>query len=90
MAVDDVPLDDKVKRTRDLLSSFYSQDAAQTSAPANTTSRFATLDTINTTSFDADQYMNLLYKALPINLDKSNTFGDLYVTMYVVVDCQTC
>ncbi|KAL7586436.1 hypothetical protein Lser_V15G41434 [Lactuca serriola] len=52
--------DDKVKRTRDLLSSFYSQDASQTSAPTNTTSRFATLDTINTTSFDADQYMNLL------------------------------
>lgn len=61
-------MDDKVKRTRDLLSSFYSQDAAQTSAPANTTSRFATLDTINTTSFDADQYMNLL-------VQKSNLEG---------------
>ncbi|KAI3800902.1 hypothetical protein L1987_29001 [Smallanthus sonchifolius] len=60
MATDDVSIDDKVKRTRDLLSSFYSQDASQTSVPANTTSRFATLDTINTTSFDADQYMNLL------------------------------
>ncbi|KAK9055862.1 hypothetical protein SSX86_026949 [Deinandra increscens subsp. villosa] len=60
MVADDVLMDDKVKRTRDLLSSFYSQDASQTSAPANTTSRFATLDTINTTSFDADQYMNLL------------------------------
>ncbi|KAD3068706.1 hypothetical protein E3N88_36586 [Mikania micrantha] len=60
MAADDVLMDDKVKRTRDLLSSFYSQDASQISAPANTTSRFATLDTINTTSFDADQYMNLL------------------------------
>ncbi|KAL7618767.1 hypothetical protein Lser_V15G01425 [Lactuca serriola] len=60
--------DDKVKRTRDLLSSFYSQDASQTSAPTNTTSRFATLDTINTTSFDADQYMNLL-------VQKSNLEG---------------
>ncbi|PWA33992.1 Vacuolar protein sorting-associated protein 51 [Artemisia annua] len=60
MAVDDVPVDDKVKRTRDLLSSFYSQESSQTSAPTNATSRFATLDTINTTSFDADQYMNLL------------------------------
>ncbi|KAJ9547597.1 hypothetical protein OSB04_020140 [Centaurea solstitialis] len=68
MVVDDVPLDDKVKRTRDLLSSFYSQDASHTSAPANTTSRFATLDTINTTSFDADQYMNLL-------VQKSNLEG---------------
>ncbi|KAI3773199.1 hypothetical protein L6452_04403 [Arctium lappa] len=68
MVVDDVPMDDKVKRTRDLLSSFYSQDASHTSAPANTTSRFATLDTINTTSFDADQYMNLL-------VQKSNLEG---------------
>nr|XP_009765916.1 PREDICTED: vacuolar protein sorting-associated protein 51 homolog [Nicotiana sylvestris] len=32
------------------------------------TSRFATLDTINTTSFDADQYMNLL-------VQKSNLEG---------------
>ncbi|XP_076896228.1 vacuolar protein sorting-associated protein 51 homolog [Bidens hawaiensis] len=62
MASDDVSVDDKVKRTRDLLSSFYSQDASQISPPANTTSRFATLDTINTTSFDADQYMNLLVR----------------------------
>ncbi|CAI9294965.1 unnamed protein product [Lactuca saligna] len=60
--------DDKVKRTRDLLSSFYSQDASQTSAPTKTTSRFATLDTINTTSFDGDQYMNLL-------VQKSNLEG---------------
>ncbi|KAL7593932.1 hypothetical protein Lser_V15G35006 [Lactuca serriola] len=43
-------------------------DASQTSAPTNTTSRFATLDTINTTSFDADQYMNLL-------VQKSNLEG---------------
>ncbi|XP_076905474.1 vacuolar protein sorting-associated protein 51 homolog [Bidens hawaiensis] len=62
MTSDDVSVDDKVKRTRDLLSSFYSQDASQISPPANTTSRFATLDTINTTSFDADQYMNLLVR----------------------------
>ncbi|KAI3693807.1 hypothetical protein L1987_76759 [Smallanthus sonchifolius] len=68
MAVDDVPLDEKVKKTRDLLSSFYSQDTSQNSAPVNTTSRFATLDTINTTSFDADQYMNLL-------VQKSNMEG---------------
>ncbi|XP_071696754.1 vacuolar protein sorting-associated protein 51 homolog [Rutidosis leptorrhynchoides] len=68
MTMDDVPLDDKVKRTRDLLSSFYSQDSSQTSVPTNSTSRFATLDTINTTSFDADQYMNLL-------VQKSNLEG---------------
>nr|XP_043622029.1 vacuolar protein sorting-associated protein 51 homolog [Erigeron canadensis] len=68
MAADDVPVDDKVKRTRDLLSSFYSQDSSQTAGPTNSTSRFATLDTINTTSFDADQYMNLL-------VQKSNLEG---------------
>ncbi|CAA0825479.1 Vps51/Vps67 family (components of vesicular transport) protein [Striga hermonthica] len=67
-----VPLDDKAKRMRDLLSSFYSPDQSSPSAnsplrPA-TPSRFATLDTINTTSFDANQYMNLL-------VQKSNLEG---------------
>lgn len=61
-----VLLDDKAKRMRDLLSSFYSTDHSSsppsTSLPPNTFSRFATLDTINTTSFDADQYMNLLVR----------------------------
>ncbi|CAK9152906.1 unnamed protein product [Ilex paraguariensis] len=71
MEVDDVPLDDKAKRMRDLLSSFYSQDPSSTPIPANTSSRFATLDTINTTSFDADQYMNLL-------VQKSNLEGLLH------------
>ncbi|KAK6120129.1 hypothetical protein DH2020_046131 [Rehmannia glutinosa] len=58
-----LPLDDKAKRMRDLLSSFYSPDHSSSTAslPPNTSSRFATLDTINTTSFDADQYMNLLF-----------------------------
>ncbi|KAL3649135.1 Vacuolar protein sorting-associated protein 51 [Castilleja foliolosa] len=67
------PLDDKAKRMRDLLSSFYSPDHSSSSLykaslPPNTSSRFATLDTINTTSFDADQYMNLL-------VQKSNLEG---------------
>lgn len=57
-----VALDDKAKRMRDLLSSFYSPDqsSSASSLPPTTASRFATLDTINTSSFDADQYMNLL------------------------------
>ncbi|EPS72294.1 hypothetical protein M569_02464, partial [Genlisea aurea] len=57
------PIDDKAKRMRDLLSSFYSSDpgSATSATPLPTaSSRFATLDTINTLSFDADQYMNLL------------------------------
>lgn len=57
MGVDDVPLDDKAKRMRDLLSSFYSPDHAMSSSNS---SKFASLDAINTISFDADQYMNLL------------------------------
>ncbi|KAL0459768.1 UNVERIFIED_CONTAM: Vacuolar protein sorting-associated protein 51 [Sesamum latifolium] len=62
-------LDDKAKRMRDLLSSFYSPDPSSASSlPPNTSSRFATLDTINTASFDADQYMNLL-------VQKSNMEG---------------
>lgn len=68
MGVDDEPLDDKAKRMRDLLSSFYSQNPSSTSMAANSTSRFATLDTINTPSFDADLYMNLL-------VQKSNLEG---------------
>ncbi|KAK4418055.1 Vacuolar protein sorting-associated protein 51 [Sesamum alatum] len=63
------PLDDKAKRMRDLLSSFYSSDPSSASSlPPNTSSRFATLDTINTASFNADQYMNLL-------VQKSNMEG---------------
>ncbi|XWS31818.1 hypothetical protein CRYUN_Cryun23aG0108900 [Craigia yunnanensis] len=57
MGTDDVPLDDKAKRTRDLLSSFYSPDPSST---PNAPSKYGTLDAINTTSFDPDQYMNLL------------------------------
>ena len=63
MEVEDAPLDDKAKRMRDLLSSFYSADPPP-SMPANASSKYATLDTINTTSFDADQYMNLLVRHL--------------------------
>ncbi|GAV83612.1 Vps51 domain-containing protein [Cephalotus follicularis] len=66
MAVDDTPMDDKAKRMRDLLSSFYSPDPSTMSK--NTPSIHATLDSINTTSFDPDQYMNLL-------ITKSNLEG---------------
>ncbi|KAH8517239.1 hypothetical protein H0E87_005259 [Populus deltoides] len=58
MGEDDMPMDDKAKRMRDLLSSFYSPDPSVTNA--NNPFKFASLDVINTTSFDADQYMNLL------------------------------
>eukprot|EP00258_Populus_trichocarpa_P035616 XP_024451635.1 vacuolar protein sorting-associated protein 51 homolog [Populus trichocarpa] len=58
MGEDDMPMDDKAKRMRDLLSSFYSPDPSVTNA--NNPFKLASLDVINTTSFDADQYMNLL------------------------------
>ncbi|GAA0158641.1 hypothetical protein LIER_15608 [Lithospermum erythrorhizon] len=61
-------MDDKAKRTRDLLSSFYSSDQASSIDSSNVSSRFATFDTINSTSFDPDQYMNLL-------VEKSNLEG---------------
>ncbi|PQQ13923.1 vacuolar protein sorting-associated protein 51 homolog [Prunus yedoensis var. nudiflora] len=60
MEVDDVPLDDKAKRMRDLLSSFYSLDHSMSSPDTSSSSKYTTLDAINTTSFDPDQYMHLL------------------------------
>ncbi|XP_068315700.1 vacuolar protein sorting-associated protein 51 homolog isoform X2 [Pyrus communis] len=60
MDVDNVPLDDKAKRMRDLLSSFYSPDPSLSSPNSNSSSKYATLDAINSTSFDPDQYMHLL------------------------------
>ncbi|PPS15533.1 hypothetical protein GOBAR_AA05059 [Gossypium barbadense] len=59
MGTEDVPLDDKAKRMRDLLSSFYSPDPSSTN---DASSNHGSLDAIDTTSFDADQYMNLLIR----------------------------
>ena len=61
-----MPMDDKAKRMRDLLSSFYSPDPSVTNT--NNPFKFTSLDVINTTSFDADQYMNLLVRLLFIYL----------------------
>ncbi|KAK7278182.1 hypothetical protein RJT34_23207 [Clitoria ternatea] len=62
MGADEVPLDDKAKRMRDLLSSFYSPDPSMSNS-GNAFSKHA-LDDINSTSFDPDQYMNILvYKS---------------------------
>lgn len=72
MGVDDVPLDDKAKRMRDLLSSFYAPDPSMSSSNNSSTSKSTSLDAINTNSFDADQYMNLLVRwchfIIPIKL----------------------
>lgn len=55
-SADDVPLDDKAKRTRDLLSSFYSPDDG--SSPARDAPTSAPVDDINSPSFDPDLYIN--------------------------------
>lgn len=70
MVADDVPLDDKAKRMRDLLSSFYSPDPSMSSSTdmTSSSSKRTTLDAINSPSFDPEQYMNLL-------VEKSNLEG---------------
>lgn len=68
MEVIDAPIDDKAKRMRDLLSSFYSQDNSTSNSDpvdaSHASGRYATLDSINSTGFDADQYMNLLVSSV--------------------------
>lgn len=73
MEIDNVPLDDKAKRMRDLLSSFYAPDPSATPSPTSQ----ASLDAINTASFDPDQYMNLLvrYPHFRLQFAKSDTIG---------------
>ncbi|KAK4538917.1 hypothetical protein RGQ29_032174, partial [Quercus rubra] len=70
MGVDDLPMDDKAKRMRDLLSSFYSPDPSISPDSDSPSSRpqQITLDDINSTSFDPDHYMNFL-------VEKSNLEG---------------
>lgn len=53
-ATEEVPFDEKAKRMRDLLSSFYSPD------PSSASPKLPSLDAINSPSFDPDLYMNLL------------------------------
>lgn len=67
-----VPMDDKAKRMRDLLSSFYSPDPSI----SNNTSKHASLDDINSTSFDPDQYMNILVNSSspPLSINHSRRF----------------
>ncbi|MQM01522.1 hypothetical protein Taro_034281 [Colocasia esculenta] len=70
MPIDDVPpMDEKAKRTRELLASFYSPDpSAAAGAGPTSPAKVATLDSINTPTFDPDLYMNLL-------VQKSNSEG---------------
>ncbi|XP_010519952.1 PREDICTED: vacuolar protein sorting-associated protein 51 homolog [Tarenaya hassleriana] len=53
------PMDEKAKRMRDLLSNFYAPDPSISTGGSST---HASFDNINSTSFNADQYMDLLIK----------------------------
>ncbi|KAE9611855.1 putative vacuolar protein sorting-associated protein [Lupinus albus] len=57
MVADEVPVDDKAKRMRDLLSSFYSPDPSISSNSITNSSKH---DDINSDSFDPDHYMNII------------------------------
>ncbi|CAN8248095.1 unnamed protein product [Cochlearia groenlandica] len=53
------PMDEKAKRMRDLLSSFYAPDPSIATSGSSINASF---DNINGSSFDADQYMDLMIK----------------------------
>ncbi|XP_004494421.1 vacuolar protein sorting-associated protein 51 homolog [Cicer arietinum] len=61
------PLDDKARRMRDLLSSFYSPHPSISSDTPNTSSKYTSSDDINSSSFEPDYYMNAL--AHKLNLE---------------------
>ncbi|KAK7337517.1 hypothetical protein VNO77_18096 [Canavalia gladiata] len=60
MDSNEAPLDDKARRMRDLLSSFYSPIPSMSSNSSNPFSKHTSPDDINSTSFEPDHYMNLL------------------------------
>lgn len=57
MATEAAPMDEKAKRMRDLLSSFYTPDPSVSTSVSSISTSF---DNINGPSFDADQYMDLM------------------------------
>ncbi|KAH0855877.1 hypothetical protein HID58_031586 [Brassica napus] len=59
MATEAAPMDEKAKRMRDLLSSFYTPDPSISTPTSSISTSF---DNINGPSFDADQYMDLMIK----------------------------
>lgn len=71
MATEAAPMDEKAKRMRDLLSSFYAPDPSISTSGSSINSSF---DNINRTSFDADQYMDLM-----VSLRFLPPFGRLFV-----------
>lgn len=64
-------MDEKAKRMRDLLSSFYTPDPCISTPTSSISTSF---DNINGPSFDADQYMDLMV-SLPISIRFRLRFG---------------
>ncbi|KAL9816110.1 Vacuolar protein sorting-associated protein 51 [Arabidopsis thaliana] len=65
MATEAAPMDEKAKRMRDLLSSFYAPDPSISTSGSSINASF---DNINSTSFDADQYMDLMIRLFDLGL----------------------
>jgi len=59
---DETLLDEKARRTRDLLASFYSPIPSASSN--NPFSKHASPDDINSSSFQPDQYMKIMVHAI--------------------------
>jgi magnesium-transporting ATPase (P-type) len=54
------PLDDKARRMRDLLSSFYSPHPSMSSDSSNMSPKYTSSHDINSSSFESDHYMNVM------------------------------
>lgn len=74
------PMDEKAKRTRDLLASFYSPDASAALGVGGgagvTPRRIASPDSINSPFFDPEVYMSILVRDLSRLLQLLSTSSD--------------
>ncbi|XP_020571863.1 vacuolar protein sorting-associated protein 51 homolog [Phalaenopsis equestris] len=61
------PLDEKAKRTRDLLASFYSTNTSGGGGSSSSSGRLAPADSINSPNFDSDLYMSILVQKLKLD-----------------------
>ncbi|KMZ64491.1 Fat-free-like protein [Zostera marina] len=91
--VDAPPMDEKAKRTRDLLASFYAQDSSASSgSTTSSTGNMSSLDSINSSAFDPDKYMNhlvhksslegLVQKHIQMATEIKNLDTDLQMLVY--------
>lgn len=86
MEIDNGSMDEKTKRMRDLLSSFYSPDASTSGSSMGSSNRYASpLEAINTTSFNPDQYMSILVCLKLLFLFSSFRIFFLFILIYYVL-----